>query len=194
VTDLARDRLRVTGMYAGPASRLAAFALDSVIIATLFTLVVAAAAYVIGLITSAEAAPGHARGIWWTAGLVGWAFTYTFTSLVIAGRTPGKAIVGLRIVAREGGPLRPRAAFVRVITLPVTGLTLGIGFIGILLGRERRALHDILAGTAVVYDWGDRSAELPTPLSRYLERTHALADALPAGTGPPGHDAPPGGG
>ena len=33
-----------------------------------------------------------------------------------------------------------------------------------------RALHDLCAGTAVVYDWGDRPAELPGPLSSYLAR------------------------
>ena len=39
-----------------------------------------------------------------------------------------------------------------------------------LVDRERRALHDMLARTAVVYDWGERPAKLPAPLTRYLER------------------------
>jgi uncharacterized RDD family membrane protein YckC len=28
----------------------------------------------------------------------------------------------------------------------------GLGFVGIVVGREHRALHDVLAGTIVVYD------------------------------------------
>jgi uncharacterized RDD family membrane protein YckC len=36
----------------------------------------------------------------------------------------------------------------------------GLGFIGILVQRERRALHDLLAGTAVIYSWDARAARL----------------------------------
>jgi hypothetical protein len=35
---------------------------------------------------------------------------------------------------------------------------------------ERRALHDVLAGSAVVYDWGDRPAEMPAPITRWFAR------------------------
>jgi hypothetical protein len=37
-------------------------------------------------------------------------------------------------------------------------------------GLERRALHDVLAGSAVVYDWGDRPAEMPAPITRWFAR------------------------
>ncbi|MFU8841296.1 MAG: RDD family protein [Nitriliruptoraceae bacterium] len=62
------------------------------------------------------------------------------------------------------------SALVRVLLLPVSLALLGLGFAVMLLDRERRALHDRIAGSAVVYDWGGRPAELPTPLSRWLER------------------------
>jgi len=35
-----------------------------------------------------------------------------------------------------------------------------MGFLGILFGRDRRALHDSIAGTAVVYAWDPRAARL----------------------------------
>jgi hypothetical protein len=35
---------------------------------------------------------------------------------------------------------------------------LGLGYIGIVIGEERRALHDVCAGTTVVYDWDARAA------------------------------------
>ena len=37
---------------------------------------------------------------------------------------------------------------------------IGLGFVGILVQREHRALHDLIAGTAVVYSWDARSARL----------------------------------
>jgi uncharacterized RDD family membrane protein YckC len=49
-------------------------------------------------------------------------------------------------------------------------IVLGIGLLGIVFGRERRAWHDHFAGTAVVYDWGTRTARLSTPLAAWLER------------------------
>jgi hypothetical protein len=54
---------------------------------------------------------------------------------------------------------------VRSLTFPLGFLTLGLGFLGILVQREHRALYDLIAGTAVVYAWDARSARL-----RYLAR------------------------
>lgn len=56
-----------------------------------------------------------------------------------------------------------------------------------ILGRERRALHDVIAGSAVVYDWGDRPAQLPAPLTRWLERRGVAVAQAPEA--PVGHDA-----
>ena len=44
-------------------------------------------------------------------------------------------------------------------------LLCGLGFTGIFLQRSRRALHDLIAGTAVVYAWDARTARL-----RFLDR------------------------
>jgi hypothetical protein len=54
---------------------------------------------------------------------------------------------------------------VRSLTFPLGFLTLGLGFLGILVQREHRALYDLIAGTAVVYAWDARAARL-----RYLAR------------------------
>jgi xanthosine utilization system XapX-like protein len=47
-----------------------------------------------------------------------------------------------------------------VITWPLSLLALGLGFLGIVVGREHRALHDVLAGTAVAYAWDARAASI----------------------------------
>jgi hypothetical protein len=53
-----------------------------------------------------------------------------------------------------------RRAIVRTLAFPLSFLVLGLGFLGILLGDQRRALHDVIAGTAVVYLWDARAARL----------------------------------
>jgi uncharacterized RDD family membrane protein YckC len=60
--------------------------------------------------------------------------------------------------------------FVRTLALPLTVLFFGIGLVVIVVQREHRSLHDIIAKTCVVYDWGDRSAEIPGPLADFLNR------------------------
>jgi uncharacterized RDD family membrane protein YckC len=53
----------------------------------------------------------------------------------------------------------------RTLGLPLSFLLLGLGFAGILLGGQCRALHDVIAGTAVVYSWDARAAQ-----QRFLSR------------------------
>ena len=48
---------------------------------------------------------------------------------------------------------------------PLSFLLMGAGFLGILVQREHRALHDLIAGTAVIYAWDARAARL-----RFLAR------------------------
>ena len=75
------------------------------------------------------------------------------------------AAVGLRAVRTDGGALGARRAILRVLAFPLSFLLFGFGFLLILLKRDRRALHDLVAGTAVVYGWDARAARL-----RFLAR------------------------
>jgi uncharacterized RDD family membrane protein YckC len=52
-------------------------------------------------------------------------------------------------------------------------MLLGIGLLGVVFNAQRQAWHDRFARTAVVYDWGSRTATMPTPLSDFLERKGA---------------------
>jgi uncharacterized RDD family membrane protein YckC len=158
-----------TGRYAGPVTRLIAFVLDSLIVTTGFTLIVAGGTFLLELVTSREIEP--ARGLWYVIGFVLWAFLYLWLSVAIFGKTLGKTIMGVRVVSADGSvALHGNQAFVRALTYPLSFLILGIGLIGIVFGRERRAWHDHFARTAVVYDWGSRTARLSTPLAAWLER------------------------
>jgi uncharacterized RDD family membrane protein YckC len=92
------------------------------------------------------------------AAFVLWQFSYYAYPWAVSGRTPGMALIGIRVVTADGDPAGPRQAALRSFALPLTFLTLGIGFLPILVGRHRRALHDLVAGTAVVYSWDARAA------------------------------------
>jgi uncharacterized RDD family membrane protein YckC len=157
----------VSGHYAGPLSRLAAYAGDLAAAAASFTAVSAGVAYVLGIVFGIAIEPSRSGPVW-LGMLVAWMFVYWWASTAVAGRTPAMLLLGFRIVVRDGTSWGQRAALVRTLVLPVTTVPFGIGFLGLLLDRERRALHDLAAGAVVVYDWGGRTARLPSPLGRFL--------------------------
>jgi uncharacterized RDD family membrane protein YckC len=72
-----------------------------------------------------------------------WAFT------LVGGQTIGKMAAGIRVVADDGRPLAPAAAFHRVLVGILSLATFGVAFLPAVLG-DRRALHDRVAGTRVV--------------------------------------------
>lgn len=162
-------RLGVTGHYAGPVSRAVAAAIDGSLIFVLFTLGAAGVNLLVGAIFGISPAE-DSKGWVWILSLVIWAFFYAVISLAIAGKTPGKAVAGLRVVSKDGSVLPVRRAVGRTLAFPLSLLFFGIGFLGIIFGRAHKALHDVIAKTAVVYDWGSRTAELPGPLSAFIAR------------------------
>jgi uncharacterized RDD family membrane protein YckC len=171
---------RVTGRFAGPGSRLTEFIIDISLVVALFGVTANVLLFCARVVLGIDVSTSNTDNIWWFVAYVSWAFTYFFVSLAITGRTIGKWLVGVSVVERDGTPLRTRAALIRVLALPLSLLSFGLGLIGIVIGTERRALHDVLAGTVVVYDWGDRPAEMPAPLTRWLSRQGTLE--LPTAT------------
>lgn len=162
-------RLDVSGHYAGPVSRAAAAAVDGFLIFILFTVGATGVELLVGAIFDVSLADDRQGWVWLVA-IGSWAFTYVVVSLGIAGRTPGKSLAGLTVVSRDGSVLPIKRAIGRTLAFPLSLLFFGIGFLGIIFGREHKALHDVLAKTAVVYDWGSRKAELSAPLSAYIAR------------------------
>lgn len=168
-------RLTVTGHYAGAISRAVAAILDAAAISTLFTSGVA------GIDLLARVLGGITPDVSWATGVVAfmvWAFLYLFLSQAIVGRTLGKAVVGLRVVQADGSTLTGGRALTRTLTFPLSAALLGLGFLMIIVHPRHRALHDLFAGTAVVYDWGEREAHVPVPLTAFLQR-RAAADVEP---------------
>lgn len=159
-----------TGRYAGPLTRLLAVVADSFAVTIGFTLLLAGVTFLIQLFVS-DFEPPVERGWFYGSIYVLWIFLYLWLSIAIFGKTLGKALLGVRVVGADGDViLHQSKPLVRTITYPISFIVFGLGLFGVIWGRERRAWHDHFAGTAVVYDWGSRTAALPTPLAKYLER------------------------
>ena len=95
---------------------------------------------------------------------------YHIFFMILVGQTPGKALMGLRVVRMDGRRLNAWHAFVRVAGYLVSALPLYLGFLWIFIDDHRQAWHDKLAGTCVIYTWAAR------PDERFLvEETKQLA-------------------
>lgn len=157
-----RDSLQ--GKYAGFASRFAAFAVDVGISLCVYLLALAAISFAARVLTGKDIT-WNKGDIWVIIAYAVWAFIYFAHSWAASGRTAGMALFGVRVVRDDGSDVSGRRAVVRTLALPLSFLLLGLGFVGILLGDRRRALHDVIAGTAVIYSWDARAARL-----RFLSR------------------------
>jgi uncharacterized RDD family membrane protein YckC len=160
-------RLSVTGHYAGVVSRALAAGLDVAVVTASWTLTLAAAGYLLS--TFGLRSPTVPRWVGAVAVAL-WGFTYVWGFVAVAGRTPGKALLGLRVVRSDGTFVPMGRSFVRAVLWWVSIALAWLAVVPVALGRRHRSVHDALAGTAVVYDWGDRAAELPAPLSAFLRR------------------------
>ncbi len=67
------------------------------------------------------------------------------------GATPGKMVLGLKIIRSDGSPVSAGRALGRYLGYILSGLILYIGFIIAGFDSEKRALHDHLADTRVIY-------------------------------------------
>lgn len=73
------------------------------------------------------------------------------------GRTVGKWLLGLRVVSANRTPITYGQALARLVgTIPAAFF--GLGFFWILLNRENRGWHDLLARTWVIRDLGSPSS------------------------------------
>jgi uncharacterized RDD family membrane protein YckC len=145
-------------------SRVLAFLIDGVIVGVVsFT-----GLFLLGVFADSAPLP-----VWLAVAILlillpGWYFGYFVASETLwRGRTVGKAAMGLRVVTKEGGPVRFRHAAVRAL-LGLVDFAIGGGFFAvlfILLSHDNQRLGDMLAGTLVLRE---RSG-LPAPAAVSFE-------------------------
>jgi len=67
------------------------------------------------------------------------------------GATPGKMALGLRVIRADGGPISPMLALARHFAEWISGIIFLIGYIMAAFDPEKRALHDRICETRVIY-------------------------------------------
>ena len=120
-----------------------------------FLLALAAITFAARVLTGTDIA-WNRGDVWVVIAYAVWGFIYFAYCWAASGRTAGMALFGVRVVRDDGTEASARRAVVRTLAFPLSSLFLGLGFTGILLGGRRRALHDVIAGTAVIYSWDAR--------------------------------------
>jgi uncharacterized RDD family membrane protein YckC len=135
--------------------------------------------------------------IYWVFGIIillsfvfYWGY-YIFFETLWNGQTPGKRIVGLRVIRVDGTPVSLSEVVIRnlVRTIDLLPLAYGVGVVTMFISQNSRRLGDLAAGTVVVHEkkttqlqeiTTDRQHELATiktnstpPLSFPMDRLKA---------------------
>jgi uncharacterized RDD family membrane protein YckC len=156
------------GHYAGPVTRLLAYALDLLIVSVVFTLGAAMVSLAVDIATPWELSISEESPFTLVLYL-GFFGLYLGNSWVVFARTPAMSLLGLRICRADGSELDARHGFIRLLAFPLGFLTLGAGFLGIIFGKTHQALYDRIADTAVVYDWDAEATRLRALAHRRVE-------------------------
>ena len=179
------ESVAVTYRLAGLGSRGAAALIDTGLLATLVI-----AEFVVGglVVLGLTRLIGPQAGplIPWVIGAVIVAMFVTYWGYFIIGevtadgRTPGKRIMGIRVVRDDGGRVGVFDSIIRNVVRAIDLLpgTYAVGIVSILLSADGKRLGDIAAGTAVIEDAGDlervpfavESDERVSLVADYLER------------------------
>lgn len=168
MTVLGDGRANLSGYYAGAVTRAIAYAADWAILVGVYAGSIAVAGFLWNLISRNDFDASRQSSWLWAVGFAVWYHLYFGYCWAMSGKTAGMTLLGLRVVRGDGSDCGPRRAVVRLVAFPLSFLLLGAGFLGIVLGARHRALHDVIADTAVVYDWDARAARL-----RFLSRHRA---------------------
>lgn len=97
--------------------------------------------------------------------------------LLMRGRTPGKRMAAVRIVARDGGVPSAGALLTRNVFRLVDGLPVfyGVGLIATMMTRDHVRIGDMAAGTLLVYERADAQPPPTLAEQRALPNLDAAA-------------------
>ncbi len=119
--------------YAGFWIRFASYVIDFIIL------------FVVGLVLALAVGGTSGTVLQIAVGLV-----YTIGFWTAQGATPGKMAVGIKITTVDGGDIDFGRALLRYIGYIASAIILLIGYLMIAFTRDKRGLHDYIAGTVVI--------------------------------------------
>jgi len=135
--------------------RFIAFAVDSIVQAVIIYAFILAGFYALkkGVAVTGEGLSveqiAHLLGPIWLMAVIVNAGYFTFFHCA-TGQTPGKMILGLKVVGKDGRPLTLGRSFLRWFSYFLSALPFMLGYLIVLFDRQKRALHDRVAGTCVI--------------------------------------------
>lgn len=162
------------GQYAGFVSRLLAYGIDI----TVITLMLIAFAWLIDTVTrffpTVRFNPEVAVGLVLASVVfVITAGSYFIFFWTLVGQTPGKMLLGVRVVSLNGTLPTFWQSFRRYIGYYLSALALYAGYWWVLIDNRRQSWHDKLAGTVVVYAWDARLDDL---LADRVQRSQGIPE------------------
>jgi uncharacterized RDD family membrane protein YckC len=148
---------------AGFVSRFLAFIIDLVILSITSTLIVMGAKEILTFFGLDKLAAQWANSL--LAGdaahiliqVLAILLTYIYSVLyftffwMLTGYTPGKYLLGLRLIRTNGRKLSFLRCLTRAVCYYLSAIFLFMGFVWIIIDRRRQAWHDKIAGTLVIY-------------------------------------------
>jgi uncharacterized RDD family membrane protein YckC len=158
------DHAETETNQAGLATRLVAGGIDLALLFGAYSL----ASGVLASVTNFLFGPNPSLIAVVALGIVGFivagAIVAGFWALI--GQTPGMRFLSIRLTEHGSREVSGRCAIRRVFAMALSIIPFGLGFLAILRDPQRRAWHDRLTGTEVIYDLHARSARHATVSAR----------------------------
>jgi len=126
--------MEVAMNYAGFWRRLVAVIIDGVILGAITGVLMA--------IFGAQQAAS------WLGSIIGIIYVIGFWTW--RGQTPGKMVMGIKIIKTDGSPIGIGRAILRYVGYLVSAIIICIGYLMIAWDSKKQGLHDKIAGTYVV--------------------------------------------
>lgn len=126
---------------AGFFPRLVAYIIDAVILVVIYVVL----GLVFGLVLGADTGSLLGSLVGAIVGIVYIVYFWTTT-----GQTPGKKMMGLKVVTMDGGMLTTGGAITRLVGYAISSAVFELGFLWILFDKDKQGWHDKIAKTYVV--------------------------------------------
>jgi uncharacterized RDD family membrane protein YckC len=127
------DQTQVVVQPAGFGERLVAYLIDGVILFVMELVLMLLLGQPLGSLLSFFASIAYTVGFWMTQAA-----------------TPGKMVMGLRVIRQDGAPIDGSTAALRYVGYIVSGIVIGLGFLWIIWDPNHEGWHDKIAKTWVI--------------------------------------------
>ena len=150
---------------AGIGSRFLAALMDTAIIGLLQIIIFGTLIWIVSQmdgfsVFDPSSGSGGETALYWIFGIIillsfvfYWGY-YIFFEILWNGQTPGKRLVGLRVIRVDGTPVSASEVVIRnlVRTIDLLPMAYGVGVVTMFISQNSRRLGDLSAGTVVVHE------------------------------------------